>query len=337
MSVDLDWTSLDADLTASVVQFLTTTFATAARPSFLGPVTVTSFSFGDCEPQIELVEIRDVDREFLEEEPGDDGTSMSMMPPENRQSTNIRPDLRRGSSSGIDDEPDGGDDWLEGRSPSEYGVHGHHDWDSASVSASFTAHVRRRPPPPSSALFSPGLGPRSLAGSQGGLHPFASAHMSVRDHSPAYASTLPPPSESPPAPDSSTFSPSLQLHLRVTYSGNLTLGLATSLLINYPSPLFMALPLALTLTSLAFDGVFVVAFEGDRRRVHFSVVDPSPPVGHHAQSKGAAGAGVRLLKGANVESEVGQADKHVLKNVGKVEKFVLDVVRGALESELVFP
>lgn len=48
-------------------------------------------------------------------------------------------------------------------------------------------------------------------------------------------------------------------------------------------------------------------------------------------------AGSRLLTNAVVESEVGQADKHVLKNVGKVEKFILDVVRGALESELVFP
>ena len=95
----------------------------------------------------------------------------------------------------------------------------------------------------------------------------------------------------------------------------------------------MSLPLKLQLTSLTFSGVFLVAFEGDRRRVHMSLLDP----GATGERMAGERAGSRLLTNAVVESEVGQADKHVLKNVGKVEKFILDVVRGALESELVFP
>jgi len=40
-----------------------------------------------------------------------------------------------------------------------------------------------------------------------------------------------------------------------------------------------------------------------------------------------------------VESEIGQKDggRQVLKNVGKVEKFVLDKVREIFEDEFVFP
>ena len=46
-----------------------------------------------------------------------------------------------------------------------------------------------------------------------------------------------------------------------------------------------------------------------------------------------------LLEEIRVESEIGQKEdgKQVLKNVGKVEKFVLDQVRRIFEDEFVFP
>jgi distribution and morphology protein 12 len=53
--------------------------------------------------------------------------------------------------------------------------------------------------------------------------------------------------------------------------------------------------------------------------------DPSKPIGQ------------RLLPSLQIESEIGDADAHVLRNVGKVEKFITDVVRKTLVDELVFP
>ena len=47
--------------------------------------------------------------------------------------------------------------------------------------------------------------------------------------------------------------------------------------------------------------------------------------------------GQRLLPNIFIESEIGQADKHVLKNVTRVEKFIQDVIRKTVEEELVFP
>lgn len=259
-SFDLDWSSLDAELTSSTITFLTTIFASAPRPSFLGEITVSSFSFGDTEPDIELLDIRDVDKEFLA---ADEDDSLLPIPLPSPPTYDESPPLHRFASSN-----------------------------------------------PSSSLFTPGLNPA-----------FPSHHT----FAPAPPTLLQPPT--------TPSDPSLQVHLRVSYSGPLSVTLSTSLLINYPSPLFMSLPLKLQLTSLAFSGVFLIAFEGDRRRVHLSLLDPGATGERIAGEK----AGSRLLTNAVVESEVGQAEKHVLKNVGKVEKFVLDVVRGALESELVFP
>ena len=47
--------------------------------------------------------------------------------------------------------------------------------------------------------------------------------------------------------------------------------------------------------------------------------------------------GQRLLPALQIDSEIGHADVHVLRNVGKVEKFILDLVRKTMVDELVYP
>lgn len=56
-----------------------------------------------------------------------------------------------------------------------------------------------------------------------------------------------------------------------------------------------------------------------------------------AKPSQAAPAGVRLLPSIVLESEIGQEDKHVLRNVARVERFIQDVIRKTIEDELVFP
>lgn len=143
----------------------------------------------------------------------------------------------------------------------------------------------------------------------------------------------PPPS--PPArpagiSDAKSLIPSLQLHLRIDYQSNMTLTLLTSLSINYPSPGFMSLPLKLSVTGLTISADCVLAYSGDKHRVHICLLD---------DEDGPAGVpvGQRLLPNLNIDSEIGHADAHVLKNVGKVERFIADVVRKTLVDELVFP
>ena len=54
---------------------------------------------------------------------------------------------------------------------------------------------------------------------------------------------------------------------------------------------------------------------------------------------GGGGGGGGLLRAIHVESEIGKQEggKQVLKNVGKVEKFVLEQVRRIFEDEFVYP
>lgn len=337
MSIDLDWDLIDASLTQSAVGFLTNAFQSAQKPSFLGDVSVSDFSFGDIQPDIQLLDIRDIYKEFLEVD--DEEKLQTPLP--------SPPEQRRRSGDG----PLGGSMPAFGRSSSMGDVRLEQQYSGSTTGSHPNQHPLRRHipnPQPSSSFFSPGLHGSFAA------HPYLSSTppLDPNDHTPS--NEYPPPSfpsapsslhSHPAAPPSSSSAPSLQLHLRVTYTGNMQVGLATSLLINYPSPAFMALPLKLLVTSLAFTGTFLVAFEGDRRRVHVSLLDPREEddaaqelsFAYAAGARVHRSAGASLLSGAVVESEVGQAEKHVLKNVGKVEKFVLDVARGALESELVFP
>lgn len=157
--------------------------------------------------------------------------------------------------------------------------------------------------------------------------------------------------------------PNLQTHLHVNWHSDLRITLTTSLLINYPSPMFMSLPIKLSVTGLVFNGELAVAYEGERRRVHICILDDldpygpagdrpkrdstsstppelddeSPSTGAHTRPSKPLPVGQRLLPSIYIESEIGQADKHVLKNVTRVERFIQDVIRKTVEEELVFP
>jgi len=133
----------------------------------------------------------------------------------------------------------------------------------------------------------------------------------------------------------------LQTVFRVRYSGNIKLSLTTEILLDYPMPSFVGIPVKLNITGLSFDGVAVLAYI--RKRAHFCFLSPEDAYAAigpdaEAEEKGGMKMGV-LLHDIKVESEIGQREggKQVLKNVGKVEKFVLEQVRRIFEDEFVYP
>jgi distribution and morphology protein 12 len=277
MSVDLDWESLDEELAKQCLGFLQRAFKEARRPSYLDEVEVTSFAFGSEAPSVELVEVRDIYREFVEAEDEAELDEEDERPPP--------PSLRR-----LDD---------LGRASTAVPV-----------------------PPLSSTASTPARPSHHYPLHSAAEPPSQAASEPVRHHKPDRDRIRPPPLPSP----STNPALSLQLHLRVLYSGTMRIGLRTALLVHYPAAQFMALPLALAVTGIAFTGIVVVAYEGEKRRVHVSVLDEAGGDGRRGPR-----AGERLLTALVVESEVGEADRHVLRNVGKVEKFVLEVARRTLE------
>ncbi|KAI3493290.1 hypothetical protein L1887_42131 [Cichorium endivia] len=142
------------------------------------------------------------------------------------------------------------------------------------------------------------------------------------------------------APSSSGL-PSLQMRLSLDWATtSFRLRISTSLLINYPSAAFMSLPLTLSVTGFVMRAGVIVALEGEHQRAHVCLVEEEP-LGEHDSMGGVEAkrpsAGLNILPHLTFESEVGEHEKHVLKNVGKVEKFVAEVIRKGLEDELVYP
>jgi distribution and morphology protein 12 len=110
------------------------------------------------------------------------------------------------------------------------------------------------------------------------------------------------------------------------------------ILLDYPMPSFVGIPIKLNITGLSFDGVAVLAFIR-RKNVHFCFLAPEDAAGMGIGGGGEKAGGGGLLREIKVESEIGQREggKQSLKNVGKVEKFVLEQVRKIFEEEFVYP
>ena len=387
MSIDLEWDKLDASLASYLIDILNRQLASVERPSFIGPIEITSLDFGSAAPDVELVDLRDIYRDFLEDD--EEGSE------------------RAPGRAGVGIEEDEGFEWVSRRAGAAAALDMGRDEFRQRAYHHLPPHVRHsygfgKPPDMFSsipALRSP-LDPWTVSGGPGlGMSipdlRSATAWHSLRSHpstpssgpkrrqtfsegvidpaelsmnmpsslntEPSYTTPLDPLADS--LPPSSQEHPNLQLHLHVDWHSNLRVNLTTSLLINYPSPEFMSLPIKLSVTGFVFNGELAVAYEGERRRVHLCVLDdmdPYGPIGDRAKRSSTASTppdidedaavtgipthsskplrvGQRLLPSIYIESEIGQTNKHVLKNVTRVERFIQDVIRKTVEEELVFP
>jgi distribution and morphology protein 12 len=319
MSIDLDWSQLDAELTLRCLQAVNVSLGSIGKPAFLGEIVATSLSFGNVAPQLELVEIRDVFEEFLhleyDDNNDDDGLSMSaaassvvaataaplapLFSPTSSLNGFPRPAL---GGTSLFSTPHGGL-FMHGSGPASTVPSGS-TTPGYPFPRNFQYHhqidMDRRSNTSSSAINNKGRG-----GNNGTLRP--------RDISPSVAGgALPDPSSGV----------SLQLHFVVKYTGNMHMALETSIQVNYPSPSFMSLPLNLKVKGLAFEGIFVVAYEGDRKRLHVCIMDAD---------RTQRTTGDQLLRQATVESEIGHMDKLVLKDMEKIEVFIIDAARKTLQ------
>ena len=454
MSVDLDWDNLTSELANSLVEILNRQLSSAARPSFIGPVEVVSFEFGNVPPDVEVIDIRNIHPDFLEDDEEQDGDDDPV--PGNRPIPPTHQDQPHHPERGYASQPP---------EPVEEGsieMDDNFEWVPRKALRGKGLDLPPYPPHPLSHLpggmsrASPRIGVMEMFASTPSPHhgvypgsPWSSGMPNLLDlramsyyppsmaqglRGSVYGGSMPdsrlgsrkqsPRSGSPllPTPDTQTLPnqgqeapmssdslptkrehPNLQLHLHISWESNLRLTLATSLLINYPSPMFMTLPIKLSITGLVFDGQLAVAYQGEKRRVHLCILDeldpyaPSAPHQHrdsgvsrdksnlnspiimsssqsredlisspapapsslnpqprvvplsHQDSEDSIiredsernqkplPIGQRLLPNIYIESEIGQADKHVLKNVTRVERFIQDVVRKSIVEELVFP
>ena len=149
----------------------------------------------------------------------------------------------------------------------------------------------------------------------------------------------------------------IQVVLHMSYSGSVHISLTVQILLDLPMPSFIGIPMKLNIVGICFDGVALIAYL--RKRAHFCFLAQEDAVAmlgneysdqnlsveagnnfieNDSRQEGSFAAG-GLFKDIRVESEIGQKEsgKQVLKNVGKVEKFVLEQVRKIFEDEIVYP
>ncbi|ORE15972.1 hypothetical protein BCV71DRAFT_184326 [Rhizopus microsporus] len=122
-----------------------------------------------------------------------------------------------------------------------------------------------------------------------------------------------------------------QVHVLISYKGDMSMTLMTELRMNYPSVMFMSLPIQLCVRSIEFEATAVVAYIQSMKRVCVSMLEEEE---HSGRGKDGIES---LLRDVHIESVVGDEQKQVLKNVGKIEKFIVDQLRKMLDDELVFP
>lgn len=156
------------------------------------------------------------------------------------------------------------------------------------------------------------------------------------------------PAEPTQAPTEKISPSDLQVVAHVTYDGDVRMMLTAEIMLDYPMPSFIKIPLRLSITGISFDGVAILAYI--KKNMHFCFLDPEdantlvgssfPHEQPEPQQSGAKKTSIgSLLQEIRVETEIGRQEngKQVLKNVGKVERFVLEQVRSIFEEEFVFP
>ena len=142
-----------------------------------------------------------------------------------------------------------------------------------------------------------------------------------------------------------------QVVFHATYSGDVRLSMTAEVVLDFPMPSFVGIPLKLNITGVTFNGVGILAYI--KKRAHLCFLSPDDadalvgsegaamsPDGITSSDRPEQPSKVgNLLEEIKIESEMGETEegKQVLKNVGKIEKFILEQVQRIFEEEFVYP
>ena len=126
-----------------------------------------------------------------------------------------------------------------------------------------------------------------------------------------------------------------QLQVDLEYKGNASITISTELIIHHPTPCFLTLPIRMTVTNLDISGIlflFMIVFNLYKciGRALIVYLNDSIQICFTKDS-------LPILKNMNIESEIGDRDRQVLKNLGKIERFVCEQLRMLLMEWFVFP
>ncbi|TKA69450.1 hypothetical protein B0A55_07113 [Friedmanniomyces simplex] len=368
MSVDIDWQTLTEGsdgirLAETIRDFVHERFQHIPLPRLIRSVKCQAFDFGTVAPQIVLKDICDPLPEFYgADEEADDERSSSVDLDRDTPAEKVTEHLR-GAAGGPRQPPTIPSLGPLARGATTPGILG-------GTSNLGYFHL------PLSGLSGTSTPLAAVAGAQFQYGSQVTHSNLARHHAESFSSISPPPSatppsrptsrdhssyfdqrhtsavsdgdgaRTPPAADHEVSPEDLQIVFHATYNGDVKLSLTAEVFLDYPMPSFVGIPLKLNITGMTFDGVGILAYIKKKAHMCFLAPDDAEAlIGGESLlgSPGADGEKRRrvgtLLEDIKIESEMGGADsgRQVLKNVGKIEKFVLEQVQRIFEDEFVYP
>lgn len=328
MSVEIDWQTLLEDseeLNNKVRGWLDRQFKSLELPPYIKDLSVTSFDLGDQAPAVTIKHIGDPFDEFYD----DDNEEV----------------YDSGSDTAIDESH------LSGTVPETFSFSSAGEVQSRRTSRALNPEEARRERDNSDGYlhyFLPHLRSSMLTSIRSPVYspvpnrtstPLSSSVASpVDDETSSNQSTKPSTSdETTPEPPSGSQrdDDDIQLFLEISYTGNMKLGLVATLLLNYPSPNFISLPLKLTVTGLQVHVLAVLAII--KGKFHFSVISDCQMASADSDQLVPKDT-IDIIQNVKIGSEIGdESSGSVLRNVGKVEAFLLEKIRDLIRDELAWP
>jgi distribution and morphology protein 12 len=114
------------------------------------------------------------------------------------------------------------------------------------------------------------------------------------------------------------------------------LWLETELQLNIPSPSFISLPMRLHLSHLRFSGTLLVAYLTHYNTLSYSFRHSSASFSD-SEDAGDAKNNEEVTVDLRIESELGDRERQVMKNVAKIERFLVDLIRRLVTEDLAYP
>ncbi|SCU79462.1 LANO_0A06326g1_1 [Lachancea nothofagi CBS 11611] len=141
----------------------------------------------------------------------------------------------------------------------------------------------------------------------------------------------------------------LQLLVEIDYKGDMQIDVSAELALNYPSPSFMTLPVKLSISDLGMHVLCLVAYLSQQLFISF-LCDIADPILDARESIIDSGSStflgkkslerISLIRSIKIDSEIGEQDHiegSVLRSVGKLEQFLLEVFRTIVKTEAAWP
>lgn len=356
MSFDINWDKLrsDVEISNSIKEFLHEQLQNLTLPSYISNLQVVDFSLGDIPPDITIRHIGDPFPDFYNAEDDDVLKEEEEFPFPNNQQKGSETDEEEDEEYDDDNTQDKLSTIAEGISMLDVSDEQYTSQHPTQISNSGTfcpPTLNRSKESFQSVLYPYGMS--GILGSANATGGGTGTETPTHILNPNILSSRVIPkisSKSETKSQSKAGVNDIQFIVEINYKGDMHIDLLVTLLVNYPSPKFISLPIKLHVTDLVIHSIATIAYLNNSVYLSFlcDVNDDFDGLGSNASTPGGNIVDyyfhdqhnkerIDIIKKIKIESEIGEVENNVLRNVGKVEKFLMEQLRGILRDEIAWP